>query len=70
MRFKRTPSFAFTDTARKRAALRRKQQRKRDALPLFADQIAEEQPTEDEVMARAVLSDQQETRWGSDRAAA
>lgn len=70
MRFKRTPSFAFTDTPRKRAALRRKQQRERDALPLFADQIAEEQPTEDEVMARrAVLSDQQETRWRSERAA-
>ena len=70
MRFKRTPSFAFTDTPRKRAALRRKQQRERDALPLFADQIAEEQPTEDEVKARrAVLSDQQETRWRSDRAA-
>ena len=70
MRFKRTPTFAFTDTPRKRAALRRKQQRERDALPLFADQIAEEQPTEDEEMARrAVVSDQQETRWRSDRAA-
>lgn len=70
MRFKRTPTFAFTDTPRKRAALRRKQQRERDALPLFADQIAEEQPTEDEEMARrAVLSDTQETRWRSDRAA-
>lgn len=70
MRFKETPSFTFTDTPRKRAALRRKQQRERDALPLFADQIAEEQPTEDEVMARrAVLFDQQETRWRSERAA-
>ena len=70
MRFKRTPTFAFTDTPRKRAALRRKQQRERDALPRFADQIAEEQPTEDEEMARrAVVSDQQETRWRSDRAA-
>ncbi|WP_420013165.1 hypothetical protein [Tateyamaria sp.] len=69
MRFKKTPSFAFTDTPRKRAALRRKQQRERDALPLFADQIAEGQPTEDEVMARrAVLPDQQETRWRSKRA--
>lgn len=70
MRFKRTLTFAFTDTSRKRVALRRKQQLERDALPLFADQIAEEQPTEDEVMARrAVLSDQQETRWRSERAA-
>lgn len=70
MRFKKTPTFAFTDTPRKRAALRRKQQRERDALPLFAEQIAEEQPTEDEEMARrAVLSDRQEARWRSDRAA-
>ncbi len=71
MRFKRTPTYAFTDTPRKRAALRRKQQRERDGLPLFPDQTAEEQHTEDDVKARrAVLSDQQETRWRSDRAAA
>ena len=71
MRFKRTPTFAFTDTPRKRAALRRKQQRERDALPLFAAQIEEEQPSEDEEMARrANLSDTQEARWRADRAAA
>ncbi|WP_179381298.1 hypothetical protein [Jannaschia marina] len=70
MRFKKTPSFAFTDTPRKRAALRRKQQREREALPLFAEQIAEAQPTEDEEMARrADLSNAQEVRWRSDRAA-
>ncbi len=70
MRFKITPTFAFTDTPRKRAALRRKQQRERDALPLFAEQIAEEQPSEDEEMARrAILSDTQEARWRSDRTA-
>ena len=70
MRFKKTPTFAFTDTPRKRAALRRKQQRERDALPLFADQNAEEQTSEDEEMARrAILSDTQEARWRSDRAA-
>lgn len=70
MRFKKTPTFAFTDSPRKRAALRRKQQRERDALPLFAEQIAEEQPSEDEEMARrAILSDTQEVRWRSDRAA-
>ncbi len=70
MRFKRTPTFAFTDTPRKRAALRRKQQRERDTLPLFAEQIAKEQPSEDEEMARrAILSDRQEARWRSDRAA-
>lgn len=71
MRFKKTPTFKFTDTPRKRAALRRKQQRERDSLPLFAAQIAEEQPSEDAEMARrAVLSDTQEARWRSDRAAA
>lgn len=70
MRFKKTPTFAFTDTPRKRAALRRKQYRERDALPLFAKQIAEEQPTEDEEMARrAILSERQEARWRSNRAA-
>lgn len=70
MQFKKTPSFAFNDTPRKRAALRRKQQREREALPLFAEQIAEAQPTEDEEMARrAELSDAQEVRWRSDRAA-
>lgn len=70
MRFKKTPSFQFTDTPRKRAALRRKQCREREALPLFAAQIAEEQPGEDEVMAgRAVLSAAQEARWRDNRAA-
>ncbi len=50
MRFKLWTRHAFEDTPRKRAALRRKQQKERDALPLFAEQIAEEQPSEDEVM--------------------
>ena len=63
MRFKKTPTFAFTDTPRKCAALRRKQQRERDTLPLFAAQIADEQPSEDEKMVRrAVLSDTQRLR--------
>lgn len=70
MRFKRTPTFEFTDTPRKWAALRCKQRREREALPLFAEQIAEAQPSEDEEMARrAVLSDTQDTRWRADRAA-
>lgn len=56
MRFKRQPRFAFTDTSRKRAALRRKQANERDALPLLAQIVAEAQPTEDEVMtARAAM---------------
>lgn len=71
MRFKKTPTFEFTDTPRKRAALRRKHRREREVLPLFAEQIAEEQPEGDAVMAgRAVLSAAQETRWRADRAAA
>jgi hypothetical protein len=49
--------------------LRRKQQKERDALPLFADQIAEQQPSEDEVMRkRAVDWDRQEVRTRSYRA--
>ena len=56
MRFKRHPRFTFTDTSRKRAALRRKQANEREALPLLASIIADAQPTEDEAMtARAAL---------------
>jgi hypothetical protein len=43
----------------------------REALPLFADQIAEEQPGEDEVMAsREIawhLSEQRTRKWKADR---
>lgn len=69
MRFKRWQRHPFTDTSRKRAALRRKQQREREALPLFADQIAESQPSEDEVMEnRAVQWAAQELRDQNRRA--
>jgi hypothetical protein len=69
MRFKRWQRHPFTDTSRKRAALRRKQQREREALPLFADQIAESQPSEDEVMEnRAVQWAAQEVRDRNRRA--
>ncbi|WP_187431442.1 hypothetical protein ROLI_048070 (plasmid) [Roseobacter fucihabitans] len=69
MRFKRQARFIFTDTSRKRAALRRKQQRERDAMPLFADQIAAGQPCEDDVMqARAEAWGEQERRDRSRRA--
>ena len=55
MRFKRSERHPFTDTSRKRAALRRKQRLEREALPLLAALVAEAQPSEDEVMeARAV----------------
>lgn len=56
MRFKRYSRHPFTDTLRKRAALRRKQRLEREALPLLAAQIAEEQPGEDEVMESRAAS--------------
>ena len=69
MRFKRYPKHVFEDTPRKRAALRRKQQREREALPLFAAQIASEQPDEDSVMAeRAQRWDRTEDNWRKERA--
>ncbi|WP_174147476.1 hypothetical protein [Leisingera sp. ANG59] len=69
MRFKSWPRHAFTDTPRKRAALRRKQRMEREALPLFADQVAEEQPSEDQVMEdRARAWSEQEVRDRSARA--
>lgn len=52
MRFAR--AIAPTDfcwTARKEAALRRKQRLEREALPLFATEVAAAQPTIDEVRA-------------------
>lgn len=56
MRFeKHERAEAFRDTSRKRAALRRKQRLEREALPLFAEHIAEAQPGEDEVMARRAI---------------
>lgn len=52
MRFQKSPRYEFTDTPRKRAALARKQRKERDALPLFAEQIADEQLPADEIMAK------------------
>lgn len=52
MRFKRfEPYRPYAVTARKVGALVRRQARERDALPLFADQVAEEQPSIDQAMA-------------------
>lgn len=69
MRFKRCKRHSFTDTSRKRAALRRKQRLEREALPLLADLVAEAQPSEDEVMsARAVQWLEQERRSRARRA--
>jgi hypothetical protein len=65
MRFKSYPRSPFTDTARKRGHLRRKQAAEREALPLFSAQIAAAQPGEDEVMHRRAIAwnrSQQEDR--------
>ncbi len=56
MRFKPSPRSVFEDTERKRAAFRRKKQREQDALPLFADQIARKQRTDDEEMAGRTIT--------------
>lgn len=70
MRFKAYGRFTYTDTPRKRAALLRKQRIEREALPLFADQIAAEQPGVDDVMAtRAARNAKQQAETRSRRAA-
>jgi len=55
MRFTRFESFDFKDTPRKRAAYERKLRLEREALPLFADQIAAMQVTTAEEMAGRAL---------------
>lgn len=51
MKFHKRPKYGgFQDTSRKRANVTRKQQAERDALPLFADEIAQAQPSVDAVM--------------------
>ncbi len=57
MRFARSPKSDFSDTARKRAALARKQEAERARYPLLSDHVAAEQPTADEAMA------QRAARW-------
>lgn len=56
MRFRRWPRpTTYEDTSRKRAAFFRKQRLEREALPLFADQIAAGQHGVDEEMARRAV---------------
>ena len=45
----------YRDTSRKRAAFHRKQRLEREALPLFADDIAATQHGADEEMARRTI---------------
>ncbi|XUM25069.1 hypothetical protein ACRAVF_33940 (plasmid) [Bradyrhizobium oligotrophicum S58] len=52
MRFKRYIDHSFEDTRRKRLALARSQRMQRDRLPLFAELIAENQPSADVEMER------------------
>lgn len=51
MRFDKVARYEYTPTARKTAAILRKQQRDRDKYPLFADMVAAEQKPPDEVHA-------------------
>lgn len=55
MRFRAFGRSTFMDTERKRLILERKHQRERESLPLFSDQIAEAQPTADQVMQDRAL---------------
>ena len=58
MRFHRFEAFRpYEVTPRKLSALARRQRAEREALPLFAEQIAAEQPSAAEVMA------QRSTQW-------
>ena len=70
MRCKRYPRTPFTDTARKRGHLRRKQAAEREALPLFSAQIAAAQPSEDEVMQRRAVAWDRTQQEDRDRRAA
>jgi hypothetical protein len=52
MRFKRAPRVeGYQETSRKRAAVLVSQRRQREKLPLFADLIAETQPSVEDVIA-------------------
>lgn len=71
MRFHRSPRHPFTDTPRKRAALRRRQAKEREALPLLAALVAEAQPSEDAVMegraAQWLVSEARARNWRAAR---
>ena len=71
MRFHRSPRHPFTDTPRKRAALRRRQAKEREALPLLAALVAEAQPSEDAVMegraAQWLVSEARARKWRAAR---
>lgn len=63
MRFEKLLRYDFVDSPRRRSAVLRSQKRERDSCPLFADQIAAEQPDVDTVMeARRVAWIEKEIR--------
>jgi len=73
MRFRRWPGpTPYEVTSRKEAAFRRKQRLEREALPLFSDMIAANQPSVEDEMARRTVRwshsqqttrDQRASRW-------
>lgn len=71
MRFIKSTRHPFTDTARKRDALARKQKAEREAMPLFAAEIAASQKSPDDVMqdrADSWAASEARTRlWRADR---
>lgn len=65
MKFKRYERVPYEDTSRKRAAVKASQRREREAAPLFAAEIAAQQPSVDTVTVakqRAFEEWQQERR--------
>ena len=69
MRFRRYIDHAFEDTRLKRLALERRQRREREALPLLAEIVAEDQPDADTVMAARADAWDQNTRRARQRRA-
>jgi hypothetical protein len=71
VRFKRRPRAPYTITDRKRAAARRLQKRQRDALPLLAELVAEQQPCIDQLMQDRVnawgVAEQSSRDWQARR---
>ena len=57
MRFQRYPRYAFKRTRRKELAAERKLRLQREALPLLAELIREDQPSVDAIM------DDRQRRW-------
>ena len=51
MKFKKQERFPFRDTGRKRSYVLIRQRKEREKLPLFADEIAESQPSVEDTMA-------------------